>query len=460
MPSSATQQFSGIFISYRRDDSSGYAGRLSDRLVEHFGRTRIFMDIDAIEPGEDFVTVIENAVGSCEILIAIIGRSWLSTSGTGTGRLDNPNDFVRLEISTALRRNIRVIPVLVQHASMPKEKDLPEDMVNFTRRNAVELSDLRWQTDVDQLIAVMERLLAKRAETERLAEATKESEEEGKRRAEGRRVQHEQEAKEVERRKREAAAETTKLLEEEERLAAEARFRESSLPARDKQLDEHSMAITDGTTSPPDKNRRLVLIAAATTLIVLAVSVAVIWRTQWRSTSSGNTNQAVPAQPSFVTQPVSAKSTQKQAVTVPSDGTGANATGLGGEEVFKPGEPTLWKRDDSGTILQIVRNANSLRAVMDSPSPTAEAAGRRKGDLAFDGTYEGGTIRGTAYLLFSETDVRRCPAFGGDQPFALSLTLSVDGNSLSGSREDYKLSDDCEKINLPRRRLTYSRLSR
>src|SRR4026208_2301415 len=124
MPQTSNQQFSGIFVSYRRDDSSGHAGRLAGRLVEHFGRNRIFMDIDAIEPGEDFVTVIENAVGSCEILIAIIGRSWLSTSGTGTGRLDNPNDFVRLEISTALRRNIRVIPVLVQHASMPKEKDL------------------------------------------------------------------------------------------------------------------------------------------------------------------------------------------------------------------------------------------------------------------------------------------------------------------------------------------------
>ena len=399
MPPSSTQQFSGIFISYRRDDASGYAGRLSDRLVEHFGRTRIFMDIDTIEPGEDFVTVIENAVASCEILIAIIGRSWLSTSGTGTGRLDNPNDFVRLEIATALRRNIRVIPVLVQHASMPKEKDLPDDMVKFTRRNAVELSDLRWQNDVDQLIAVMERLLA------------------------------------------------------------EARSRESNVSARDRQLDEPSTTITPGTISPSNKNRRLVLIAAAI-LIVLALSVIVIWRTQRGNTSSGNTDQAAAAQPSPVIQPVSSKPTQKQAATVPSDASGPNVTEPGGEEVFKPGEPTLWKRDDSGTILQIVRNANSLKAVMESPSATAEAAGRRKGDLAFDGTYEGRTIRGTAYLLFSDTDVRRCPAFAGDQPFALNLTLSADGNTLSGSREDYKLSEDCEKINLPRRRLTYTRVPR
>ena len=108
---SSTQQFSGIFISYRRDDSSGHAGRLADRLVEHFGRNRIFVDTDTIEPGEDFVTAIERAVGSCEILVAVIGRHWLSAGGTG--RLNDPNDFVRLEIATALRRDIRVIPVLV-----------------------------------------------------------------------------------------------------------------------------------------------------------------------------------------------------------------------------------------------------------------------------------------------------------------------------------------------------------
>src|ERR1041384_8198954 len=99
MPPSSTQQFSGIFVSYRRDDTSGHAGRLADRLVEHFGRDRIFMEIDTIEPGEDFVTVIENAVGSCEVLIAIIGRNWLSSPGATTGRLENPNDFVRLEIA-------------------------------------------------------------------------------------------------------------------------------------------------------------------------------------------------------------------------------------------------------------------------------------------------------------------------------------------------------------------------
>lgn len=164
-------QFSGIFVSYRRDDSSGHAGRLFDNLAKHFGPDQIFMDIDTIEPGEDFVTVIENAVGSCEILIVMIGRHWLSNAGETTRRLDNPNDFVRLEITTALNRGIRVIPVLVQRSSMPRPQDLPPDLAKFTRRNAVELSDLRWPSDVDRLIHKMEGILAQRQEAKRLAEA-------------------------------------------------------------------------------------------------------------------------------------------------------------------------------------------------------------------------------------------------------------------------------------------------
>jgi cytoskeletal protein RodZ len=183
MPQSSTPAFSGIFVSYRRDDAAGHAGRLFDRLVSHFGKNRIFMDVDAIEPGQDFVTVIENAVGSCEILIAIIGKQWLSSTGRNTGRLDNPNDFVRLEIATALSRDVRVIPVLVQRTSMPKPEDLPEDLVKLTRRNAVELSDLRWQSDVEQLISVMERVLAQREEARRLAEAARQTEEEATHRA-------------------------------------------------------------------------------------------------------------------------------------------------------------------------------------------------------------------------------------------------------------------------------------
>ncbi len=116
-----------IFISYRRDDSGGRAGRLYDRLIDPFGQGQVFMDVDAIHPGLDFVDVVREAVGSCDALIAIIGREWLGASdGSGRKRLENPEDLVRLEIATALERDIHVIPVLVQGARMPVPPDLPE----------------------------------------------------------------------------------------------------------------------------------------------------------------------------------------------------------------------------------------------------------------------------------------------------------------------------------------------
>jgi len=151
---------SRIFISYRRDDSAGYAGRLYDRLSERFGQGQIFMDIDTIEPGLDFVEVIEKAVGSCGVLIALIGRQWLTiTDATGHRRLDNPEDFVRLEIATALDRNIRVIPVLVRGATMPRSTDLPDALKKLARRNALEISDTRFHYDVDRLIETLEKVL-------------------------------------------------------------------------------------------------------------------------------------------------------------------------------------------------------------------------------------------------------------------------------------------------------------
>ncbi len=163
-----------IFISYRRDDSAGYAGRLFDRLSDRFGRDQIFMDIDTIEPGLDFVEVIEQAVGSCDVLIALLGRRWLNVAdAAGQRRLDNPEDFVRLEIKAALERNIRVIPALVDGAVMPRSADLPADLARLARRNAVELRHSRFHADVDHLIGVLEKVFAApafpRSQTERKA---------------------------------------------------------------------------------------------------------------------------------------------------------------------------------------------------------------------------------------------------------------------------------------------------
>ena len=118
---------SAIFLSYRRDDSSGYAGRLFDNLSERFSRERVFMDIETLEPGMDFVAGIDRAIESCGAVIAMIGPNWVKAQdGEGHRRLDNPHDFIRLEITSALTRGVRVIPVLVHKASMPLEQELPE----------------------------------------------------------------------------------------------------------------------------------------------------------------------------------------------------------------------------------------------------------------------------------------------------------------------------------------------
>ncbi len=154
----------GIFISYRREESAGHAGRIYDRLRERFGRDRVFMDVSAIEPGVDFVEAIDRAVGSCAVLLVIIGRRWLDCTDTaGQRRLDDPRDFIRLEVGTALRRNIRVIPVLVQDAAMPVEAGLPDDLKLLARRNAIEINDTHWDSDLAQLVETLGRVLGEAA---------------------------------------------------------------------------------------------------------------------------------------------------------------------------------------------------------------------------------------------------------------------------------------------------------
>ena len=128
-----------------------------------FGASSVFMDVTDIEAGVDFVDVLQRAVGSCDVLLAVIGPEWLSsTDRRGRRRLDDPHDFIRLEIGTALKRNVRVIPVLVEGATMPAAEDLPADLEPLTRRQAVELRDTHWLADVDSLTSVLERLLAPR----------------------------------------------------------------------------------------------------------------------------------------------------------------------------------------------------------------------------------------------------------------------------------------------------------
>jgi len=157
-------QSANIFINYRREDSAGHAGRLFDALNDHF-EGRLFIDVDNLDPGTDFIVAIEEAVGSCEALIVVIGQEWLTaTDKTGRRRLDDPGDFVRLELESALARKVRVIPVLVQDAVMPRAEELPASIATLARRHAIELSDARWAYDVDRLARTLGNILEEQRE--------------------------------------------------------------------------------------------------------------------------------------------------------------------------------------------------------------------------------------------------------------------------------------------------------
>jgi WD40 repeat protein len=150
-----------IFISYRRQETAYPAGWLYDRLVEHLGQGQVFKDVDSIELGDDFVEVITAAVAGCDVLLALIGDRWLTITGEGgRRRLDDPDDFVRLEIEAALTRNVRVIPVLVDRARMPRAGELPASLAKLVRRQALELSPSRFDFDTRRLLRVLDSSLA------------------------------------------------------------------------------------------------------------------------------------------------------------------------------------------------------------------------------------------------------------------------------------------------------------
>jgi len=153
-----------IFISYRRDDTEGQAGRLFEHLREVFGADNVFMDVATLEPGVDFRRAIEKSTASCGVLLALIGRNWLTlVDSQGQRRLDDPSDFVRLETAAALKRDIPVVPVLVQGAPMPRADQLPADLQDLAFRNSVELTHARWDSDVELLSEGLRKLLARDA---------------------------------------------------------------------------------------------------------------------------------------------------------------------------------------------------------------------------------------------------------------------------------------------------------
>jgi hypothetical protein len=142
-----------IFVSYRRDDSRHAAGRLLDRLRLTFGAHQVFMDVDNIAPGVDFVRAISDQVAGCDVMLVIIGPGWVDARDEyGRRRLDNPNDFVRVEVEVALDRGVLVIPVLVDGASIPFEDELPPSLRPLVRRQSVRLAHERFGSDADSLV--------------------------------------------------------------------------------------------------------------------------------------------------------------------------------------------------------------------------------------------------------------------------------------------------------------------
>jgi hypothetical protein len=158
-----------IFLSYRRGDDPGFAGRLYDRLCASFKPDQIFMDIDNIPAGQDFARILQEQIDKCDVLLAVIGPNWLSTRyENGQRRLDDPNDFVRIEIESALRLNKRVVPVLVNNAEMPPREALPGGMTGLAYRNGVRLTHERFVADyqglIKQITSALDEAEAVRAE--------------------------------------------------------------------------------------------------------------------------------------------------------------------------------------------------------------------------------------------------------------------------------------------------------
>src|SRR5271155_2257033 len=152
-----------IFINYRRDDAPGVAGRLFDYLASKYSRRELFMDVDAMQPGLDFAKQLDTQVSQCHVLLAVIGPHWLDAPDqAGKRRLDSDKDYVRIELASALKRDIVVIPVLVDGAVMPPEESLSEDLRPLARRHALELRHTRFNADADAIMHALETVVPRR----------------------------------------------------------------------------------------------------------------------------------------------------------------------------------------------------------------------------------------------------------------------------------------------------------
>src|SRR5215472_6215613 len=204
MPGSSSH---GIFLSYRREDAAPYARLLQFQLRERFPDAQVFMDLDSIEAGLPFAEVIRDAVDSCAVLVALIGRQWVTIADeAGSRRLDNPGDYVRFEVQAALERGVRVIPVLVDGARPPRQQELPSVLQELAGLNALELSHARYEYDAGRLLDLIQRVLAAirdREEADR--QARKEAERQAREEAHQQQARKEADQQEADRQARQEA---------------------------------------------------------------------------------------------------------------------------------------------------------------------------------------------------------------------------------------------------------------
>ena len=307
-----------IFIDYRRDDDPGSAQALFARLEQAFPPEQLFIDVDSIEPGLDFVRVLNDQVAQCDVLVAVIGRDWIDArDSTGGRRLDNPGDFVRIEIESALAQDKRVIPVLVGQAEMPRPDQLPETLRSFARRNAVRLTHERFRADAQGLITALQRVL-KSAEDARMARAATEAEQ---------RAKAERERREVETKRRdEEAGRGTEEARAHERTDKERRRRDAEVePQGDQarrlraeieaklQAEKHERQRPQ--PAPSEPVWRALLIGSSAGLVVIG---AVVWLVLMRSTPTPGTPTSTPS-PAPAPITVSALSPDQERALKPKD---------------------------------------------------------------------------------------------------------------------------------------------
>ena len=296
MADSAAPAAGRVFISYRREETAYAAGWLFDRLVDRFGRGQNYKDIDSIQLGDDFVEVITTAVASCDVLLALIGEQWLTiTDEHGTARLDNPDDFLRLEIEAALTRDVRVIPILVAGARMPRPDQLPPSLAKLARRQALELSPSHFEFDTSRLLSVINSSLAGAAT----------------------RARHEAE----EQARRDAEEQARGDAEERARRDAEERARRAQRDAEEQARATSVWSVADVSLVRHRRRRAAGLVALAVAVtaitgIVIANLVGHDGTTSQAPTASGTTSQSSTAS-GTTSQTSTGSGTTQQTYTAP-----------------------------------------------------------------------------------------------------------------------------------------------